>query len=269
MISKLNNFETFFKTISYLVVLCGFLSVWVSGGFGIIVTFLFISVITGAWFLEGSYWQIPERLGTVLIILVIPLFYIGWKYKIVGYGTNEKEIAGMLARMILLLAAVKLLQKKSDRDWIFLYLISFFEVLLAAGLSISPLYLAFFILYLLVSICAVVSFEIRKTSQVINETNKTNKKLSFKEKRIVRLPLTATWLLILIIVVATPLFFVLPRVGGAGLGNNSNGLTGMTGFSDSVRLGAIGRLKQNDETVMRVRLDKKVKARSVLSLNGL
>ena len=37
---------------------------------------------------------------------------------------------------------IKLFQKKADRDWLFLYLMSFFEVLLAAGMSISPLYLA-------------------------------------------------------------------------------------------------------------------------------
>ena len=38
----------------------------------------------------------------------------------------------------LFLSAVKLLQVKADRDWLFLYLISFFEVLLAAGLTITP-----------------------------------------------------------------------------------------------------------------------------------
>ncbi|MDQ3180865.1 MAG: DUF3488 and transglutaminase-like domain-containing protein [Acidobacteriota bacterium] len=250
------SFDKFFKIISYAVVICGFLSLWVSGGFGIIVTSLFLGIIISAWFLEESRWQISERVGTALIVLVVPLFYIGWKYKIIGAGATETIIAGLLARMILILAAVKLLQKKSDRDWIFLYLISFFEVLLAAGLSISPLYLVSFILYLLVTICAIVSFEIGKTSRIVNEKNCTDKKTSFTETRISRLPLTAISLLILIIALATPLFFVLPRVGGAGFGNNSNGLSGMTGFSDSVRLGSIGRLKQNDETVMRVRLDK-------------
>ena len=33
------------------------------------------------------------------------------------------------------------MQQKRDRDWVFLYLISFFEVLLAAGLSFSPVFL--------------------------------------------------------------------------------------------------------------------------------
>ncbi len=249
MIYTFKNFEIFFKAISYLVVLCGFISLWISGGFGLAITLLFISVIICAWFLENSKWQISERFGTVFIVFTIPLFYIGWKHRLIGSGSSASDIARMLASIILILAAIKLLQKKSDKDWIFLYLISFFEVLLAAGLSISPLYLASFILYLLVSICAIVLFEIRKTSRIV-------KKNGSQVAKITRLPLTAVSLLILIIVFAAPLFFVLPRVGGAGLGSNSNGLSGITGFSDSVRLGAIGRLKQNDQVVMRARLDK-------------
>ena len=247
------DFDKFFKIISYSVVICGFLALWVSGGFGVVVSALFIGVMITAWFLEDSRWYISERVGTALIVLVVPLFYIGWKFRIFGGGATEIVVAGLLARLILMLSAIKLLQRKSDRDWVFLYLISFFEVLLAAGLSISPLYLASFVLYLLVTICAIVSFEIRKTSNIVNKNN--DKKTSLGEANISRLPLTAISLLILIIVLATPLFFVLPRVGGAGLGNNSNELSGMTGFSDAVKLGSIGRLKQNNETVMRVRLE--------------
>ena len=256
MISKLNNFETFFKTVSYLVVFCGFLSLWVSDGFGLSVTILFLSVLVGAWFLEETSWQISERWGTIFTVIIVPLFYIGWKYKFIGFIAEETVIAGLLARMILILAGIKLLQKKTDRDWIFLYVISFFEVLLAAGLSINPLYIASFILYLLVTICAVISFEIRKTSHKITASSQPNRKLSLKETRISRLPLTAISMLLLIIILAMPLFFILPRVGGAGLGSNKQGFSSMTGFSDSVTLGSIGTLKQNDEIVMRARLEK-------------
>ncbi len=182
MISGFKDFEIFFKTISYLVVLCGFISLWISGGFGIIVTLLFLVLIIGSWFLENSKWQISERFGTILIVLIVPLYYFGWKNRLFGSGSSASDIAGTLASMILILAAIKLLQKKSDKDWVFLYLISFFEVLLAAGLSISPLYLASFILYLLVSICAIVLFEIRKTSRIIKNSQ-------FKETKLTRLPL--------------------------------------------------------------------------------
>lgn len=264
MLKKLNQFEFFFKTISYLVVICGFISLWISGTFGVFSTLIFLFVIILSLFADESRWQISERTGTVLIFFIVPAFFIAWKYKIIGYGINESALAGLLARMILILAAVKLMQKKSDKDWIFLYLISFFEVLLAAGLSISPLYLISFVLYLSVSICAVITFEIRRSSRKVwndlGSEQKAIKRVELKEffpkSSLLRLPITSIALLLLMISLAIPMFFTLPRVGGAGFGNNGNGLSGFTGFSNSVQLGAIGQLKQNDAVVMRIRLDK-------------
>ena len=48
---------------------------------------------------------------------------------------------------------------------------------------------------------------------------------------------------------------MLPRVGGAGFGGSQNGLSTSTGFSDTVKLGGIGRIQQNNEIVMRVKLE--------------
>jgi transglutaminase-like putative cysteine protease len=253
------NFDKFFKFISYAVVFCGFLALWVSGGSGLIVSALFIAVLISAWFLEESRWQISDRIGTGLMFFVVPLFYIDWRYKITGFGTSETAIVAILAKLILLLAAIKLFQKKGDRDWMFLYLMSFFEVLLAAGVSISPLFLGALILYLLAALCAIIAFEIRKTSRIVNEKSAGGKlnleKIKLKNNLIKRLPSTSITLLFLIIIIAAPLFFMLPRVGGAGFGSNKNAFSSITGFSDTVNLGQIGQLKQNEEVVMRVRLE--------------
>ncbi len=250
------NFDKFFKIISFAVVFCGFFALWVAGGAGVIVSGLFLAVLVGAWFADGSRWQISERIGTVLMFVVVPLFYVDWKYKFIGFGTNETAIVSVLAKLILLLTAIKLFQKKGDRDWIFLYLMSFFEVLLAAGISISPLFFGSIILYLLVTLCAIIAFEIRKTSRTIKEkTNSKKIETVLKSNLSLRLPSTAIALLFMIIAVAVPLFFTLPRVGGAGLGSNQGELSSITGFSDKVRLGEIGRLKQSDQIVMRARVE--------------
>ena len=256
----IKNFEHYFRAISYVVAICGLLSLFFSGGIGILVLSLFIFITILAWFIEDTHWQITERMGVIFILLVIPLFYLDWKYKITGFGTKEILAAGSLARLILFLSAIKLLQKKSDRDWIFIYLISFFEILLAAGLSISPLYLVSLISYLLFTTCAIIAFEIRKTSRKVKKKQNTNLKIDSKElsrsnPSLIKLPVVATVLLILITIVAVPLFFSLPRVGGAGLGTDLSDTTKITGFSDSVTLGDIGKLQQNDKIVMRVRID--------------
>ena len=252
------NFDKFFKLVSYAVALCGLFALTVSGGVGILVSAGFIFVTILAWFIEDTRWQLSERLGIVLVFLFIPLFYLDWRYQLSGFAARETLAAGSLARLILVLAGIKLLQKKSDRDWIFLYLISFFEILLAAGLSISPLFILALALYLLCVSCAIVTFEIKKASSKIlekksNQKNKINY-LNLDKKTVFRLPVTATGLLIIVTLFAVPLFFSLPRVGGAGFGKSLSGAT--TGFSDSIRLGEIARVQQNNEVVMRVRIDE-------------
>jgi protein-glutamine gamma-glutamyltransferase len=135
---------------------------------------------------------------------------------------------------------------------------AFFEVLLGAALSISPLYLASLLLYLFITVLAIIGFEIRKTSRITGnnldkksfETGKAIDQTPFK-----KLPTMAIILLFLIVAFAAPMFFMLPRVGGAGFGANQGGVSGLTGFSNTVKLGDIGRIQQSDEVVMRVRVE--------------
>ncbi len=269
------NFETFFRLISYSAVFCGFLALWVSGTFGVVESLGFVAVLVAAWWLEGSRWQISEWVGTALIVLALPVFYLAWRFQIITPTGGETWIAGVLARMILSLTAVKLLQRKSDRDWIFLYLMSFFEVLLAAGLSISALYFASFIAYLLVMVCAVIAFEIRKTSfaverSVAGDTEKKRDPSSDGNSRLPvrRLPTAAVALIVFIGLLAVPLFFMLPRVGGAGLGANTGGAGTTTGFGDTVRLGGNGLIQENNAIAMRVKFENPLELQSELYFRG-
>ncbi len=247
------NFETFFRLISYSAVFCGLLSLWVSGSFGIVVPLVFISVLIAAWILEDSKWQLSEKWGTALIVLALPAFIVGWRLGWLSIAEIDTAIAGVLARLILALSAIKLLQQKSSRDWVFLYLMSFFEVMLGAGLSISGLYLLSFLLYLLVMVCAIITFEIRKTAIVANRSPAVvapNIQIPAG-----RLPVTSIVLIAFISSLAVPLFFMLPRVGGAGFGGGKNERT-RSGFSETVTLGGTGEIQESDAIVMRVKLDK-------------
>ena len=159
-------------------------------------------------------------------------------------------VAGVLPRLILSLTAVKLLQKKSDRDWIFLYLMSFFEVLLAAGMSISALYFASFVAYVFVMVCVTVVFEIRKTNGLVAtrmtavKKGVAGSKLSLFPAR--RIPATAVVLIVAILIFAAPMFFLLPRVGGAGFGGSSDESRRLPGFR--IRSGSAGSARFSKTT---------------------
>ncbi len=247
------NFEKQFAILSYLAVFCGFFSLWISGTFGILGTCLFLAVMAAAWLVEGSRWQISERVGTVLIVLAIPVFYLGWRFQLFGLGETGALLAGILGRLILSLTSIKLLQRKSDRDWIFIFLMAFFQVLLAAGLSISAFYLGGFVAFVFLSVSSLIILEIRSTDRHV--ATKVVRRSLIGEPAKPRTAAIGAGLLLFICLLAGPLFFLMPRTGGAGFGGSQSDLSTMTGFSDTVSLGSIGRIQQNDETVMRVRLD--------------
>lgn len=254
------SFNHLFKAFSYSAVFCGFLSLWISGSLswasGLLYTFGFFA----AWSLEGTRWQITERPGTALVVLAIPVYFVAWKFEWFDYPSSNSALPGFLARLILTLSVIKLLQKKSDRDWVFLYLMAFFQVLLAAGLSISASYLAAFIAYSFVMVCSIILLEMRRTSTLFVKESAGPVEVGLTDAArrfpLGNVPAAAILLIVLTACLAGPLFFLLPRVGGAGGGGTSlNGVSTYSGFSDSVRLGQIGKIQASDEVVMRVRLE--------------
>jgi protein-glutamine gamma-glutamyltransferase len=254
------NFDRLFQTLSYTAVFCGFLALWISGTFGLIGTAVFVAILILAWMLEGTRWQVSERVGTILIVAALPIYYLLWRYRFFDISNADTVLPGILARLILTLTAIKLLQKKSDRDWTFLYIMAFFEILLAAGLSISALYLVSFVGFVFVMVCTIILFEIRRTDRTTLPGTITARKIHAPRVRVPdlpvrRLPAMASALIVLIVLIATPLFFLLPRVGGAGIGGGTNGVSTYSGFSDTVRLGGIGRIQQNEQVVMRIRVE--------------
>jgi transglutaminase-like putative cysteine protease len=262
------NFKTYFQIFSYATVAVATLALWLAGGISLPLSGLFWLSMILAWKIEGTKWQLSERTVLIVVLLSVPLFFLDWKYQ-QGIG----EVSGRLgvtalAHLIVFLSAVKLMQEKRDRDWVFLYLISFFEVLLAAGLSFSPTFLGTLSLYLLCSLSTIIAFEIQKSKRAmaVAETHllvppdsrifkHARGRLSKRKVEAHRLPFVALVLLLLIFVLALPLFLVAPRSGAAAFTRSGGALTNFIGFSDSVTLGEIGDLKRDNAVVMHVRFE--------------
>src|SRR6266542_4768556 len=272
------NFGTYFRLTSYATIATAAMVLFAAGGVGVWLALVFAIIMVAAWKLEGTRWQLSDRIALIVILASLPLFYFDWR--VMGLYLDARFLEGatrsrgtaevtVLAHLTLFLSAIKLLQRKHDRDWFFLYLISFFEVLLAAGLTASPSFLATLILYLLCALSTVVAFEIQKARRRVIATqsrllvppdNALFKKLPMRlwrrrylETR--RLPFLSVGLLFLIVVLALPFFLIMPRMTSGALRRGGNSVAGFIGFSDNVTLGEIGRLKSNDEIFMHVRLE--------------
>ena len=261
------KFTTYFRAFSYSMIAVAMLALVLAGGLSTGLALAFLVVMIVSWYLEGTRWQLPERYGLAIVLLSIPLFYVDWQYqKTIGEPAERLGVTA-LAHLIVFLSAVKLVQVKKDRDWVFLYLISFFEVLLAAGLSFSPVFLGTLTLYLLCGLCAVTAFEIQKargslayteTRLLVPPDSRVFRKggvRSWRTTEAARLPFVAVGLLLMIFALALPLFLIAPRSGAAALTRSGGSLSNFIGFSESVTLGQIGTLKQDNGVVMRVRLE--------------
>jgi transglutaminase-like putative cysteine protease len=262
------NFKTYFQFFSYSTIAVATLSLLLAGGLTLTLAVLFWLAMVVAWKSEGTKWQLSERTVLIVVVLAAPLFFVDWKYQqSIGDASGRLGVTA-LAHLIVFLSAVKLMQEKRDRDWVFLYLISFFEVLLAAGLSFSPVFLGTLTLYLLCSLSTIIAFEIQKARKgvTVAETHLLVPPDSriFKTSRVRagkrnvdahRLPVVALVLLLMIFVMALPLFLVAPRSGAAALSRSGAGLTNFVGFSESVNLGEIGDLKRDSAIVMHVRFE--------------
>src|SRR6185503_9797845 len=270
------KFESYFRAASYATVLTAALALLVAGGVGLWLALAFVVGAAVAWKLEGSRWQLSEKVALFVILASLPFFYLDWRV-LTPYLQSQSLESGhrynadiaVLAHLILFLTIVKLLQLKADRDWFFLYLISFFEVLLAAALSVSPLFVVTLTVYLLCALSTVIAFEIERarrkvrpaqTKLLVPPDRSLFRKVPMRlwrrrylETR--RLPFVSVGLLFLIILLALPFFLIAPRTASSALKRSGGGLAGFIGFSDNVTLGEIGRLKGTDEIFMHVRLE--------------
>jgi transglutaminase-like putative cysteine protease len=262
------SFQTYFQTFSYAMIAVATLALVLAGGLTGVLAISFWLLMVAAWKLEGTKWQLSERTVLIVVVLSIPLFFIDWKYQQTAGEPAGRLGVSALAHLIVFLSAVKLLQAKRDRDWVFLYLISFFEVLLAAGLSFSPIFLGTLTLYLLCSLSTIIAFEIQKSKRSVAETEthllvppdsrifrSARRRAGKRNAEARQLPFVALLLLLLTFVLALPLFLVAPRSGAAALSRSGGSLTNFVGFSESVTLGQLGELKRDNAVVMHVRLE--------------
>ncbi|HEX8161004.1 MAG TPA: DUF3488 and transglutaminase-like domain-containing protein [Pyrinomonadaceae bacterium] len=275
------RFDTFFRISSYATVACGVLALALTGGVSLALAAALLVALAAAWKAEGTRWQLSERVSLFAVLASLPFFYVDWKLQTAVFGAEAGRASiNALAHFIILLSLVKLFAAKHDRDWLFLYLISFFEVLLSAGLSLSPRFVAALTLYAFAALTTVVCFEIRKARRGVREgetkyfrvprTGLLRRVLGVgREARSARaldarrFLVVSLCLLALIFALALPIFFFTPRFTGSALARAEGGVGSLVGFSDELTIGEYGRLQQTEQIVMRVRVEDPYAARNL------
>ncbi len=263
------SLEAYFRIASYGLVATAYASLAMTGEVDALSVIAFALALIVSFTADArgvKKLRMREWMWRVLAIAYIPFVFVD------GAIISSRVIA--LVHMTMFASAAKLFQDKRDRDWVFLYLISLFQMLLSAGLTFNATFvgsLTFFVFFL---ISALAAFEIRRTSREIASSEEevvlplkkplrlrdhgggraANRGLGFTR---VRHLVTASLLhLIAVAVLTLPFFFMIPRFNARSIGGSLGETTAITGFSDVVELGQVASIKESTKVVMRVRLDR-------------
>ncbi|MBN2318541.1 MAG: DUF3488 domain-containing protein [Acidobacteria bacterium] len=256
------TFEQNFKASSYCMIGAGFTAVAVSGRLHWLPVSLFASVFIAGWFINTDrlHAMTPKWLLNCLSILYF-LFFIA------DLMLLSRSFMVAAVHLILFASIVKLLTLSKNRDYFFLYLASFTALLAASSLKINLIFGICFLIFLFSGIHAFILFEMRLSNSAIqkririhpfvasNRPKESNMEL-FSPFPTRLLTVISFGITLLVLIVALPLFLLLPRSGSDYNRQPSGETQFVSGFSESVELGRIGRIRQSDTIVMRVRISK-------------
>lgn len=155
------------------------------------------------------------------------------------------------ATIHLLFAAVflKLLSVRTERDFLYLRILAFLEIMAGAMLSAHAAFSLFLFAFLMCGMANFAAGEIRSAARMSAQVSR--EALPSFAARLLRL---TSGVSLGVVLVTVFLFFVLPRTTRAALQAWVDPRYHFTGFSNSVTLGQIGEIRMKREPVMHVRL---------------
>ncbi len=184
--------------------------------------------------------DIPPRLltaATIVYLVFCPL----------DYFIFSRDFLRATVHLICFLAVARILTARTDRDYVYVKIIAFLELLAAAVLSSNLSFFVFLAWFLLFGVATFTSSEIARG---------TRAPLLIARAGLNRfhLRLAALSLLIAVGILAFTgvFFFVLPRTAHAAFRRLAPERYYLPGFSDEVRLGAIGEVLQENTPIMHV-----------------
>jgi len=238
-------FELVFKLSSYLLVLDGLFALWLTGlfdplSFGILLALFIIS-----WWGEHLRALASKRFWDSLAFLFLPFLLLDFLY------LAESFVAGIV-HLLVFLTLYKLFNCQRNKDYLDLYVISFFQLVAASALTVSPAFLLAFVTYMVLGTWTFILLHLRQEAEV---TDPSSRHVLSGRASLVSLRFLFFSLLVSLSAFAftVAFFLVMPRVGRAYLPLKWQLGTMVTGFSDRVELGAFGSIQTDPTIVMRVR----------------
>ncbi len=182
------------------------------------------------------------------VVTILTIAYIGF-YPVDYFFVSGAFIPAAI-HLVFFVAVVKILTARTNRDYLFLKVIAFLELLAACIVSASVNFFIFLLLFLVLGVATFASSEIRQSRQRAQSVRQTGPGVP---GRLIAVVLCVSFS---ILVITAGLFFFLPRTARAAFQHLVSHRYHLVGFSDHVMLGEIGEVKKESVAVMHVKMDR-------------
>lgn len=190
--------------------------------------------------IAGAEWELPNRWVTSATLLYLAFFLIDYRFL-------SRDFLAATVHMVIFLAIVKLFTARTSRDYGYLYLLGFLQIVAGAIVSATAGYfvaLAFFLLFAVATFsCAEIRRAAAASGKAVRTASRTGWRLGWMSVSV-----TAG-----ILVLASAMFFLLPRTAQAAFRHWIPERYHIQGFSNEVVLGRIGELKRRSTPILHVR----------------
>jgi len=256
--------DRFFHTLTYVLVAIGFSMLVLAEQLSPTVLLLFLLPFCGSFSPRiNQKFQLTGRQGNFLTWLYLPLFLADMFFL-------SRSFVPATLHLILFVQLVKIYQPKGNRDYFYLILLSFLQVLAASSLTINISFFVGFLLFVLACLAALMSFEVKRAldASISQSKSLASGRADARLQQPAELGLglaeqswaigSILWVslvsLCAISLLGTALFFAIPRFGAGYFSRTMGRTLSLSGFSDRIRLGSIGAIQLDPSIVMRVKV---------------
>src|SRR5216683_141197 len=256
--------ERFFRTSLSLLALTSILTLVSTGKLDVVTSFAapLAALFKGYRSWHGRPAELSSRAATWLVLAYLvffPLDALVISRLPVGNSSNPPLFAILLGAVhfLIFVTLVRFYSASSDRDALFLTMLSFAGILAAAVLTADTTFLILFFAFLLFGVATFAGMELRRGAA--GAVSPALQAQSESDRRLTRALSQATLSVAAgSILLGSALFFFFPRFSAGYLGRAGFSSSLMSGFTDNVELGEIGEIKKNSAVVMRVQTGKPI-----------
>jgi len=247
--------DRFFEVSLLLLLGTSFVTLASTGTLDVVsVALVSIALAIRLWgYASGRDLRISAGMVTRLAVLYVPFFVLDFLIFSDGLTALDRMLSATV-HLVLFTTVIKAFSARSHRDYVYLATLSLLMMLASAVLTVNKTFLFIFALYVLFAIATFISYEIKLSTENSRLSAPGLSAVPSRDRPALERALgkTAVGLALGIVAIASLFFFVIPRYRSGyltGLGAREQHLTG---FSESVNLGDLGRIMRSSAVVFRV-----------------